>query len=438
MAGNPGNVLSSKTMAENNGAAERCYEGLPINLSREDTLLTHCACLNLSQKQYETVRDILTRGVDWDLLLNKADWHRLSPLMAHWLMSPDLSVLVPTSILQRMKGIHAQNLAKSIILQKELSRLLLVFQQEGVPVVLLKGAALLGSVYGDIALRPMGDLDILVRPEHLDRAEAIALKQGYGYRANHELQQLTRQDCRHLANLWHHEKRIMLEIHHHIVSHDEPYYFNLEGFWSRARTVTISSACALVFAPEDLLIHLSIKFLLDRRYLSNSALGQLCDISEVTRHYGDSLDWDQIEQTSQENGVLKGLHFVLYTCQRLLQTPVPASILHRFQPRDFNPAPADIFIRRRVLDTRPWLAHGLVDSQPGFNRRRTILAIASRFASFTREIMKNGDGDNTRPSNLRRVRDILPKLVRVLLRPAELKEDLQLDRWLHDLHNNAD
>ncbi len=340
------------------------------------------------------------------------------------------------AILQRMRGAYYQSLARNIVLQDELSRLLSIFQQEQIPVVVLKGAALLESIYGDISLRPMGDLDILVRPEHLEQAETIAFKQGYGFLVNHELQELTRQNCRHLANLWHHEKKIMLEIHHHIVSQDEPYYFDLDDFWARARPVTISGGHALTLAPEDLLIHLSIKFLLDRRYESNSALGQLCDISEVITHYGDSIDWDLIEKTSWENGVLNGVHIVLYTCQRLLQTPVPASVLDKFQPQGFNPASVELFIRRRVLDTRPWLAHGLLDSQRAFSRRGTVRAIAGRFFSFTKGIIKkNRNKDNTGPFNLKRVIAILPRLGRVLLRPAELKEDLQLDRWLHDLYN---
>ena len=51
------------------------------------------------------------------------------------------------------------------------------------------------------------------------------------------------------------------------------------------------------------------------------------------------------------------------------------------------------------------------------------------------EILKNRNGANTGTFDLRRLRDILPRLGRVLLRPSELKEDLQLDRWPHHLYN---
>jgi hypothetical protein len=423
-------------MSGKNGTAERLHEGTMTNLSREDELLVHCARLDLSRKRCEAVKDILVEGIDWDLLIKKAAWHRLSPLLAHHLMSPDLSALIPMAILKKIRGTYYQSLARSIILQNELYRLLSAFNNQEIPVIVLKGAALLESIYRDISLRPMGDLDILVRPERLDQAEAIAFKLGYGFRANRELQEQTRQSCHHLANLWHHEKNIMLEIHHHIVSHDEPYYFNLEDFWARARSDTILGAHALTLAPEDLLIHLSIKFLLDRRYQSNAALGQLCDISEVIKHYDDSLDWDLIEKTSRENGVLKGLHFVLHACEHLLSTPVPTVILSKFQPQGFNPTSAEQFIRRRVLDTRPWLAHGLLDSRQTFSRRRMARAIAGRFSHFSRQIIgKNGNG-NKGLSGWGRIGDILPRLGRVLIRPAELKEDLRLDHWLHDLYKS--
>jgi hypothetical protein len=241
-------------------------------------------------------------------------------------------------------------------------------------------------------------------------------------------------NCRHLPNLIHLEKGTVLEIHQHIVDSNSPYHFDLSGFWARAQPVTMSGAGALTLAPEDLLIHLSINFLFDRRYRSNSALGQLCDISEVILHYGDSLNWNLIEEVAQKYGIAPGLHCVFYACEQLLRTQVPASALRKFQPREFNPTLACLFLRRRVLDARPWLAHGLVAPQLPYSRRRVLRAIVGRFFHVPAEILKkHGLRTNAGTFYLRRMKDILPRLGRVLLRPSELKEDLLLDRWLHDL-----
>jgi len=404
-----------------------------INLSREDEILVHCARLDMSEERREAVKALLTGNIDWDLLLQKAIWHRLPLLVSHHLRSPGLYQLVPEPVLERMKNLQYQGLARNMILQNELSRLLAVFNGEDIPVIVLKGAALLESIYGDFSLRTMIDLDILIRPEHLDRAESIVLQRGYTYLSVHDKSGRTNKSGRHLDNLILREKGVLLEIHQHFVNKDDPYHFDLDGFWNRAEPVTTSGTPALALAPEDLLIHLSIKFLLDRRYHSHNALGQLCDISEVVVHYGSSFNWELLERTAREQGVIKGLHFVLFTCRNLLQAPISKSVLDKFQPQEFNPAAAELFINRRVMDTRPWLAHGLIDSQLAFSRRRMALAIVSRFFRFTGHIIKKNGNHNNEPYGLRRVRDILPQLSRALLKPVELKRDLQLDRWLHDL-----
>jgi len=405
-----------------------------IVLNREDALLIHCARLVLSKERSQSVSDLLTTGkLDWDLLMQKATWHRLILLVSHHLGSPDLCMFIPTLVQEKLKSLRYQRLARNMILQDELSHLLAVFNSQSIPVIVLKGAALLDNIYHDISLRSMNDLDILVRPEHLDLAEAVALGRGYVYPAQNTPGQ-ARKSGRHLDNLIFQEKGILLEIHQHFVNTNDPYHFDLSDFWSRAEKVTISGVPALALAPGDLLIHLSIKFLLDRRYRSNNAIGQLCDISETIRHFGDSLDWDLVEKTSQEKGVSKGLHFVLFTCQQLLDTPIPARVLDKLQPRTFDAAAAEMFIRRRVLDPRPWLAHGLLDSREAFSRRGLARAVARRFSAFTRQIIrKNGNG--TGPSGLKRVIYILPRLGIILFRPGELKKDLYLDRWLHDLYN---
>jgi hypothetical protein len=45
----------------------------------------------------------------------------------------------------------------------ELSKVLRILQNDGIPVIVLKGAALAEVVYGNIALRSMSDVDLLVK-----------------------------------------------------------------------------------------------------------------------------------------------------------------------------------------------------------------------------------------------------------------------------------
>ena len=425
-------------MADKKRASERPDSEIGIGLSREDELLVHCARLALFQERRKVVKYLLAEGLDWDLLLDRAAWHRLSPLVSHHLRTPDLSVFVPRLVLEKLKRLNYQSLARNMLLQDELSKLLAAFNEAGLPVIVLKGVALLGSIYRDIGLRPMSDLDVLVQPEHLDRAKAIALCQGYAPIVERVVQEHDTVNRRHLPNLIHHERGIVLEVHQHIVDSDSAYHFNLNGFWNRAQPVTIPGNSALMLAPEDILIHLSIKFLLDRRYSSKSALGQLCDISEVLLQYSDSLNWNLIEEVSQEYGIAPGLHFVFYACEQLLGSQVPTGILARLKPLEFNPSLAKLFLRRRVLSTKPWLAHELVAFGSTYTLRRAIRAALGRLLPTQKHIFrKNGLREYPNHLYLKRVTEQLKRVSRATLRPSELKEDLLLDRWLHDLYSSA-
>jgi hypothetical protein len=52
-------------------------------------------------------------------------------------------------------------------------------EQEGIPAVELKGAALAADLYGDEALRSYADIDVLVSAQMLDRAVAVARRLGW-------------------------------------------------------------------------------------------------------------------------------------------------------------------------------------------------------------------------------------------------------------------
>jgi len=408
-------------------------------LSREDELLIHCARLDLSQAKCDAIRELISGGLDWDLLWERAAWQRLSCLVSYHLRTPDLSAFVPQPMLKKLQQTYYFSLARNILLQDELSRFLSILDREGISAIVLKGAALLGIIYQDIALRPMGDLDILVKPEHLERAEAIALGQGYKYTVNPDHSESAMANTHQLPFLVHQEKRIVLEIHQYIVDANSPYHFELGGFWDRARPVSPGGTNYMTLAPEDQLLHLSIHFLYDRRFSSRSALGQLCDISELISYKGNSLNWDLVEKTIDKHHLGPGIHCVLYICKQLLGAQVPASVLAYLQPSEFNQSLVTLFIRRRVLDTKPWVTLDVMAKKTRYSYFRAFLGIIYKFFHLPRGMLQEyGSKGSTISFYFRLIKDLFPKLGRRLLRPTELKQDIVLDRWLHDIHRSSD
>ncbi|MBI2857824.1 MAG: nucleotidyltransferase family protein [Chloroflexi bacterium] len=417
---------------------KKTLTGLPDmtqQLGADDQLLLHCARIQLSPERREAIKALLAGSVDWEVMLRRASWQRLSCLVSVHLRSQALSALVPLPVRQQLQRMSYASVARNMLMQDELAGILSALQREKIPVIVLKGSALLGSVYPDISLRPMADLDILVHEEDLEHAEAIALGRGFAQVVDHRTHEEAKEKWHQLPYLIHAKKRIALEIHQHIVDSDDPFRFDLNDFWARARPNQFLSAGALCLAPEDLLIHLSIKFLLDRRYGSDSALGQLCDISEVMFHHGVFLDWNLLKRAADDYGLVEGLHCVFHTCDRLLGTSPPASFLNSLRPSYFDETVAGTFIMRRVLDTTPWLAHDLVPSKSPYTRLRAFWSFATRFFCIPEELAhKRGQPGFLVSFYAKRVEDVFPRMWRALLKPSDLRNDLLLDRWLHDLY----
>ena len=98
----------------------------------------------------------------------------LLPLLNRW-----ISVARPAGVppeVAREASTRAQLSALGgLRLTGELISLTRILEAAGVPVLALKGPALAVRAYGDVALRPQNDIDLLVRPKDIDRAlEALA------------------------------------------------------------------------------------------------------------------------------------------------------------------------------------------------------------------------------------------------------------------------
>lgn len=82
------------------------------------------------------------------------------------------------------------------------------FAAAGIPYVVIKGAHVRELVYPDPALRPAGDIDILIAPEHRRRAAQVLLDAGYRVNAPPE-------NISHEATFTH--GRVGIDLHWHIL-----------------------------------------------------------------------------------------------------------------------------------------------------------------------------------------------------------------------------
>ena len=96
------------------------------------------------------------------------------------LLHPKLhSFRVPPRLHKKVEEAYGQTRVKNHLLFQDLQRLLMKFESNKIPTLLLKGSALIPRYYKDHGLRPMNDLDILIPNERA--VEAIELLKTIGY-----------------------------------------------------------------------------------------------------------------------------------------------------------------------------------------------------------------------------------------------------------------
>ncbi len=172
---------------------------------------------------------------------------------------------------------------RSIRTGRDLAQIVDAFHGAGILPVLLKGASLAFNVYPDPSLRPMGDLDLLVRKEDTSKAQGALATLGY----SPELVAATRWEEENLlAHLPFQSApgRIPVEIHFRLFPRVMPYFPGEESLWGRVVSTTVEGKQALRLAPPDELLYLCGH--LRKHVPSLYRLLWFCDVALLWRKMG--------------------------------------------------------------------------------------------------------------------------------------------------------
>jgi len=202
----------------------------------------------------------------------------------------------------------------------------------------LKGAYLAEAVYGDLALRPMCDTDLMVPRADLARAGGALLDMGGAHLKQHNQAApapgAKREDIEPGRGMKRHGLPVFIRdlgvaLHWTIVSPTEPFRIDAAGLWDRARPATTADVEVLSLSPEDLLLHLCLHFCHED---GCKGLRCLCDIAETIRHFGGRMDWPQVVDRARERGAPRYAGLSLHLARTLLGATVPKDALCRLVP----------------------------------------------------------------------------------------------------------
>jgi hypothetical protein len=328
----------------------------------EARLLCRCATTEPSPAAVEEIHRLVAADVDWIEFVGRADRHKLLSL-AYWTLSRAAPDALPPTLSHRLKLHLGRNTQRNLQLLAELKRILAECAAEKLGVVPFKGLALASSLYGNMALREAGDLDLLVRRGEMPAVIALLRRMGYEsdspMNAAKEHSVLNSKYCYHLG-FTHASSGIVVEPHWGIM----PRFYSprldhwTRGVWDRLQTQDIFGVAAPTVAVDDLPILLTV-------HAGRHLWGQLnwvCDLAELIRNRPD-LDWQRTMKSADAIGQGRVLRVGLHLAANLVGAEIPASIA--------DPVHRDRGAARLAHRAGKWLLSGA--DAGDFSRTRFII-----------------------------------------------------------------
>ena len=293
----------------------------------------------------QSIQALLQHPLHWPEILERAERYEIAPLFYANLKKANADTAqIPPAVLERLKRLYYGQAACNMQLYRKLQEVLVAFAEEKIPVIVLKGGALAEVVYPHIALRPMQDVDLLLRKQDLETADRLMRALHYVPDESKHSHQWYKDEHMHLPTYLARDHSVAFEIHYHIIRPPVSAHMPIHDLWCRARPARIAGQSVLLFAPEDLLLHLCLHLALGDHLLGK--FRNLCDISATIRHYHGELDWIQFLRAAQSYHIEPFVYYALWLAHDVVAAQVPAQVLHDLRSAIGGGALADLALKR--------------------------------------------------------------------------------------------
>jgi hypothetical protein len=291
--------------------------GTSVAFEPEWTFLRAACCECNNEKKLSTLHALLRSPIRWKILFDLADRHGVLPLLAQSLFS--VQECVPADELSALKQPYQANVHKTLLLSRELIRIVDHLAGLDIEVMPYKGLALAETVYGDIALRQAGDIDLLIHAHDFRRVRGAVSELGYVPHVRlSEAEEQAYLESGYECAFDGAAGNNLLEVQWAMQPRFYAVDFDMNGLFERAVTITVAGYPIKTPCMEDLFVVLALhaaKHVWAR-------LIWLCDVARIMSR--PDLNWQQIASRAREFGIVRILRITLILANRILDASIAA------------------------------------------------------------------------------------------------------------------
>ena len=289
----------------------------------------------------EALIAVITRQPDWEFKLDfdEATWqiwlkqaqrHGLAGLI-YWQWRDAPPPNVPSQIISALRQTYLTTFARNTILFQELERILQISSEQNLSVILLKGAVFAHSLYGDIGMRPMSDLDILLHKDDLETGVAALLQLGYYEPVLHQREMLKKEVAHDIHLRQVDPPQVDVEVHWLLVAGEGfRQKVDMNWFWSEALPHEGRQSNVYVLSPTANLLYLCVH-LAYQHGMGMAGLLWYLDIARYLVKYGGQVDWEKLIRQAEFAQWSAAVYYTLVALQEKFGTTLPEGVLEKLK-----------------------------------------------------------------------------------------------------------
>lgn len=234
-------------------------------------------------------------GLD-DRLLDVADQHGITPLLAESLRTADRLAALPAALHARLLSARREAVVLDSLRRAHEQTTLDAFSAAGVDAIVFKGAALAASHYAASWQRPRGDVDVLVPPDQVAAAHAV-LERGGCRRVPRPAGEVVTYQARYATVST--AVAVAYDVHWRIAD-PQAFADAIDLPALRQRAVPGPLKGSRMAAPVDALLIACIHRA--AHHFDSERLLLLCDIDRLVRRFDDD-EWGQVVARATAGGI---------------------------------------------------------------------------------------------------------------------------------------
>lgn len=260
----------------------------------------------------QTFLGFIDNDVNWNTVYEEAYAHQVHTLLYPIIKHLNFNNNPNFELFSMWENVTLTSAIRQVRHIKQISEVLKKLKEEDVPVIALKGL-IIREYYPLPDLRIMGDADILIHKEDMERTAVILTKIGY----------ITGNPTpKHLS--FYHNLYPEIEVHWTLVSNKS--FRNSENFsddvWKNAICTSIYYTPVLALSPEDQILHLLLHMAGHMKKLG-FGLRQLCDIVLFIEASAEIVNWDLVQKNASNYGIDRFTCVIFSLCNKLFDLEIP-------------------------------------------------------------------------------------------------------------------